>query len=78
VLDLRLGLEPTGHGELAGVEHLDLLLVTPASRAAMRLMRGLRRRYPQQPASEAPTASVGPTGVRADAIPGRRSPEVGI
>jgi hypothetical protein len=49
VLDLRLGLEPTGQGELAGVRHLDLLLATPASRAAMRLTRGLRRRFPQRP-----------------------------
>jgi hypothetical protein len=77
VLDLRLGLEPIGHGELAGVEHLDLLLATPASRAAMRLTRGLRRRFPQRPIS-APTASVGPTGVRADAIPGLRNAEAGI
>jgi hypothetical protein len=60
VLDLRLGLEPTGHGELAGVGHLDLLLVTPASRAAMRLMRGLRRRYPQRPASGSSDGERGP------------------
>jgi hypothetical protein len=48
VLDLRIGPGPTGHGELAGVEHLDLLLVGPAPRAAMRLARSLRRRFPQR------------------------------
>jgi hypothetical protein len=60
VLDLRLGLEPTGQGELAGIEHLDLLLVRPASRAVMRLTRGLRRRFPQQPVSESSDGKRGP------------------
>jgi hypothetical protein len=49
VLDLRLGPRPIGQGELAGVGHLDLLLMGPATRAAMRLARTLRRRSSQQP-----------------------------
>jgi hypothetical protein len=49
VLDLRLGPGPTGHGELAGVEHLDLLTAGTGSRLALRLARSWRRRFPRLP-----------------------------
>jgi hypothetical protein len=64
VLDLRLGHGPTGQGELAGVEHLDLLLVGPASRAAMRLARSLRRRSHQRPITG---ATAGPPSMESSA-----------
>jgi len=49
LLALRLGHRPIGPREWVGGEEPDLVLLEPASRPGVRLVRGFRRRFPQHP-----------------------------
>ena len=49
LLSVRLGHRPIGPREWVGGEAPDLVLLEPASRPGMRLVRGVRRRFPRLP-----------------------------